>query len=184
MHTIISEKRSDFDKIIEHLKSELAGVRTGRANTALVDDIAVEAYGSAQPLKNLASISVADPKTLQIEPWDASVVKDIEKAILESGIGITPNVAGNVIRLVMPAMTEDTRKELTKIVGKRGEEARIAIRNTREDVRKEIDRREKDKEITEDDKRGLQKDLDSLVSEYNDQTASIVKEKEDQITTV
>lgn len=184
MHQLLTSKKEGFEKAVEHLRSELAGLRTGRASTGLVEGLQVMAYGSAQEMRNLASISTPDSRTIRIEPWDAGVVNDIEKAIADSDIGISPNVDGKIIRLSIQPMTEDSRKELVKVVGKRVEEARIVVRNVREEVRKEIEVLEKSKEIREDERYQMQEDLDKMVSEYNSSIETMGKEKETQISTV
>ena len=184
MHHKLEEKKPLFDKAVEHLREELLGIRTGRASSALVEGIRVDAYGSLQDMKNLASISVPDSQTVQIEPWDEGVVKAIEKAIADSDLNIAPNVAGKVIRLAVPALTEDTRKDMVKVVGKRTEEARIAVRNVREDIRKDIDTMEKSKEISEDERYKMQEELDKYVSDVNGKIEVLGKEKEEQIMTV
>jgi ribosome recycling factor len=184
MNTLISNKQADFDGAVDHLKSELSSIRTGRANPALVEGVKVDAYGTAQELKSVASISVPDHRTLRIEPWDAGLVAVIEKALHESDIGISPTVDGKIIRLSIPQMTEDMRKDMVKVIGKKVEEARIVVRNIREDVRKEIEKMEKGKEITEDDKYVLQEDLDKVVADVNKVIDTLGKDKETQIATV
>jgi ribosome recycling factor len=150
----------------------------------MVDGIKAEAYGTKQDLRNIASISVPDSRTIQIEPWDANLVKDIEKAIMESDLGIMPNTAGKVIRLAVPQLTEETRKEYVKALKKRVEDARISVRNVREDVKKEVEANEKAKEITEDERYKLLEELDELVQGFNAQMDALGKEKEAQIMTV
>lgn len=182
--SIIDDHNAEFQHAVDHLKRELASIRTGRANTALVEGIQVEAYGTKQELKNLASIAVSDPRTLRIEPWDASVVEAIGKALQESDIGINPTVDGKVIRLTMPQLTEDTRRDLIKVIGKKVEEARIAVRNVRDQVRREIERMEKEKEITEDDRYALQEALDKRVGGFNKEIESLGKTKEGLVSSV
>lgn len=184
MHDIVNNKRGDFERVLEYLKGELASVRTGRASVSLVDTLQVEAYGTAQPLKNLASISTPDARTIRVEPWDAGIVAAIDKALQESDIGIHPVVDGKVIRLNVPPMTEEARKQLLKNVGKRVEEARIAVRQAREETRKQIEVMEKAKDITQDDRYGLQEELDTLVGEFNRRIETMGAEKEAQIKTV
>lgn len=184
MNQLLIAEKPALEKVIEHLKSELSSVRTGRASTSLVDNVKVEAYGSLQDLKNLASITLPDTKTVQIEPWDANVVKDIERGIEQSGIGIHPVVAGKTIRLMMPQMTEDTRKQLTKTVGKKSEEANVALRQVRDEIKKTIERKEAAGEIAEDARYRLQEELDELTKEYKDKIAAMEKEKCDQIMEV
>ncbi|MEK7529354.1 MAG: ribosome recycling factor [Patescibacteria group bacterium] len=182
--SIIDDHNAEFQHAIDHLKRELASIRTGRANTALVEGLPVEAYGTKQELKNLASIAVSDPRTLRIEPWDVSIVEAIGKAIQESDIGINPTIDGKIIRLTMPQLTEDTRKDLTKVIGKKVEEARIAVRTVRDQVRRDIERMEKGKEITEDDRYALQEALDKRVGDFNKEIESLGKTKEGVISSV
>lgn len=162
------------------LKEELNTVRAGRANPALLDKITVEYYGSPTPLKNIANISVPDPRTLLIAPFDPKSISDIEKAINISNIGINPSNDGKCIRLVIPPVTEERRKELTKTVKKMGEEAKVAIRNLRRDANDELKKQEKASEITEDD---LKKELDAVQKITDKATKAIddlcaLKEKE------
>lgn len=184
MDSRLSFVQPEVSRVVEHLKVELSGVRTGRANAGLVAGVSVEAYGAVQPLKNVASVSVSDPQTLRIEAWDATLTEAIEKALRESSIGIMPTVDGKVIRLSIPSMTEETRKELIKVVGKKAEEARIAVRSVREDARKRIEKMEKEKSITEDDRFSFQEELDETISAANKQIESLAKEKESQVLTV
>lgn len=178
--SFIDDAKPQFEKAIEHLKLELAGLRTGRATPALVENIQVEAYGATQPIKALASISTPDARTVQIEPWDAGVVKPMETAIQKAELGINPNVDGKVIRLVMPMMTDESRQQIVKLLKERLEEAKIAIRQVREDVKKKIEKAE----LPEDDQRGQLKKLDERTKELTDQIEEMGKNKEQEITTI
>lgn len=180
----VPESKIDFDKTIDHLKQELTALRTGRATPAIVEDIMVEAYGSKQQLKAVASITVQDAKTLVVEPWDKSVLADVENGIRNSDLGINPVNDGKLIRLPLPELTQDRRQELIKVLHKKLEEARIALRKVREDVRKQIETAEKNKEISEDEKFTQFDELEKLVKEYNDKIKTIGEEKEKDITTV
>ena len=146
-------------KTLSVLKEELNSVRAGRANAALLDQISVDYYGTNCPVKNIANISVPDPRTLMITPFDPSTVKLIEKAILTSNLGINPSNDGKNIRLVIPVVTEERRKELTKVIKKMGEEAKVAVRNVRRDANDQLKKEEKASEITEDD---LKESLDEI----------------------
>lgn len=179
--TLVSDAKPQFEKTLEHLSQELSAIRTGRSTPALVENINVEVYGSIQQIKALASISTPDAKTVQIEPWDASVVKLIESAIQKSDIGINPNVDGKVLRLIMPMMTEETRQRMVKVTKEKLENARIAIRQVREDVKKQIDKLEG---IGEDEKRGKQKDLDDMVKDFNNKIDDMGTRKETEVTTI
>jgi len=181
---LIDQHKEQFEKVIGHLKSEITSLRTGRATPALVEDIMVEAYGSKQQLKTLASISVADAKTINVEPWDKGVVQAVESAINNSDLGINPVNDGKLIRLPLPDLTQDRRQELIKVLHQKLEQARVSIRNIREEIRKEIDKKEKDKEISEDEKYKLQEELDKMVKEHNEKIKTVGEEKEKEITTV
>lgn len=178
--SFIDDAKPQFEKAIEHLRLELAGLRTGRATPALVENIQVEAYGATQPIKALASISTPDARTVQIEPWDAGVVKPMETAIQKAELGINPNVDGKIIRLVMPMMTEESRQQIVKLLKERLEEAKIAVRQIREDVKKKIEKAE----LPEDDQRGQLKKLDERTKELTDQIEEMGKNKEVEITTI
>lgn len=182
--SIIDNNKEQFSRAIEHLKSEISSLRTGRATPAIVEDIPVEAYGSKQALKALASITVLDAKTLQVEPWDKSILSDLEGAIRHSQLGINPVNDGKLIRLPLPELTQDRRQELIKVLHTKLEQARISIRQVREDIKKAIDNAEKNKEIAEDERFRLNDELDKKVKEYNDQIKAIGEEKEKEITTV
>lgn len=182
--SIVDSSKEQFQKAIEYLKQDISTLRTGRATPALVEDIIVDAYGTKQQLKAVASISVADAKTLNVDPWDKSLVPVVEAAIRNSDIGISPVNDGKLIRLPLPDLTSDRRQELIKVLHKKLEEARIAIRKIREDVRNDIDKAEKAKEMSEDEKYGLHDDLEKLVKEFNDRIKIIGQEKEKEITTV
>lgn len=183
MDLVIMHKEQ-FDKAIEHLKHEISSLRTGRATPALVEDIIIEAYGMRQPLKAVASIMIADAKTLNINPWDKSIMQAVESGIRASQLGINPVNDGKVIRLPLPELTHDRRQELIKVLHQKLEQARIAVRKTREEVRDFVDAQEKDNEITEDDKFKAHEELEKMVKEYNDKIKEIGEEKEKEIITV
>ncbi len=178
---VLEEK---MKKSISVMKEELNTVRAGRANTALLDKVMVDYYGSPTPLKNIANISVSDPRSLMISPFDPKSIHDIEKAINVANIGINPSNDGKVVRLVIPAVTEERRKELIKIVKKNGEDAKVAVRNERRDANDELKKQEKAGELTEDD---LKKSLDQ-VQKKTDQCIKdidqIITDKEKEIMEV
>jgi ribosome recycling factor len=180
----LGEYRKDFQKAIDHLHDELKTLRTGRATPALVEGIQVDAYGTKTPIVGLASITTPDSRTVQIEPWDKGVVQGIEKAIQEARIGINPTVAGTVIRLSMPPLTEESRRELLKVMGDKLEHTRISIRNVRDRAKAEILEMEKEKLITEDDKYRQLEQLDKITGEWNDQVKQIGEDKEKEIMTI
>ncbi|HEO3398855.1 TPA: ribosome recycling factor [Streptococcus agalactiae] len=177
---IVTKAQERFEQSHQSLSREFAGIRVGRANASLLDRIQVEYYGAPTPLNQLASITVPEARVLLISPFDKSSIKDIERAINESDLGINPANDGSVIRLVIPALTEETRRDLAKEVKKVGENAKIAIRNIRRDAMDEAKKQEKNKEITEDDLKSLEKDIqkatDDAVKHIDEMTAN--KEKE------
>ncbi len=178
------EKKSDFSKAIDFLKSDITGLRTGRASGAMVEDLQVEVYGTRQPLKAAASISVSDAKTVVIEPWDKSLLGAIEKSIRDSGLGINPVNDGRLIRLSMPELTVERRQELIKVLHSKLENARISVRQIREDIRNQIAEEEKNKEISEDEKYRMQEELDKMVKDFNEQIKQIGDNKEQEITSI
>lgn len=180
----IQDFKSDFKHAIEFLKTDISSLRTGRATSAMLDSITVEAYGARQPLKAVGTIMVADPKTLTIEPWDKGLLAAVEKGVRDSGLGINPVNDGKLIRLSLPELTSERRTELTKILHQKLEQARIAIRKIREDARELINEEEKSKSISEDDKFRLQEDLEKMVKETNDEVKKVGEGKEKEITTV
>lgn len=181
---LIEQKRADFGKALEHFQGELNAVRTGRASPALVENLLVESYGAKTPLKNLASITVPEARSLAIQPWDKSLLQAIEKAVQASPIGINPVNDGAYIRLNMPSLTEERRKELVKLVKQNAEAARIRIRNIREEIWKEIGRQVKDKKLTEDDKFKAETELKKIVEENNGKIEDMMEKKQAEIMTV
>jgi ribosome recycling factor len=169
-----------MDKALDHLQEEFGAVRAGRANPRVLDRITVEYYGSETPLNGVATISSPDARTLVIQPWDTTLLKDIQKAIQVSDLGINPQNDGRVIRLVFPQLTEERRKELVKQVKKYGEDAKVAMRNIRRDGMDYVKKLKKNSEITEDDQKKAEKDLQDLLDKFikkvDDATAA--KEKE------
>lgn len=184
MKTLIDEYRPEFEHVLEFLKSDLSSLRTGRANAALVEDIPVEAYGSMMNVKGVASVLVPDAKTIMIEPWDKALTKEIEKAIRQAPIGVNPVVDGSRVRVTLPPLTEEGRRELTKIVGRKAEEAHIGLRGVREKIKDELTRLEKAKEISEDDRFRLQEALEAAVKLWNDKVRDMAAEKEQEIMTI
>ncbi len=180
----INDQRQQFEKAIDFLKNDIANLRTGRANTAMVEDIAVEVYGAKQPLKASASITVGDAKTINVEPWDKSLLGAIEKAIRDSSMGINPVNDGVMIRVILPELTSERRTELAKVLHQKLENARISIRKIREDIRDEIAGQEKNKEISEDDKYRFQEDLEKVVKEHNEKVKEVGEKKEEEINKI
>jgi ribosome recycling factor len=182
------EIRRDADarmaRAIEALERDLAAIRTGRASTALVERIPVEYYGTATPLNQLASISVPEAHTIVIQPWDRSALGAIEKAILKSDVGLTPNVDGTVVRLAIPLLTEERRRDLVRLVHKRMEEARVEMRNHRRDVADAVKRAEHDGDIGADEGRREMEQLQKVVDRWIDEVERVGKHKEQEIMEV
>jgi ribosome recycling factor len=181
IHDHLSEK---MEKTLSVLKEELNHVRAGRANPLILDKLKVEYYGAETPIKQLASISVPEPRIIQIQPYDTSIMRDVEKAILTSDLGLNPSNDGKVIRLIIPMLTEERRKELTKHVKKLGEDAKIALRNERRDAIEQLKKMQKSKEITEDELSSGEKEVQKMV---DDQVALIdqqINKKNDEIMEV
>ncbi len=175
------EFESKMKKTTEVLSQQLEAVRAGRANAAVLNQISVEYYGVPTPIQQVASVSVPDPRTLMIQPWDASILKGIEKAILASELGINPQNDGRVIRLVFPQLTEERRKELAKQVKKYGEEAKVAVRNIRRDAIDKFKKQQKASEITEDDYKNIEKDIQKLTDDYIKEVDIITDKKEKEL---
>ena len=168
-------------KSIDSVAADFAAVRAGRANAAVLDQIEVDYYGSPTPIRQIASISSPDARTLLIQPWDGSTLKLIEKAILTSELGINPQNDGRVIRLVFPQLTEERRKELAKQVRKYGEEAKVAVRNIRRDAMDKFKKEQKKGEITEDDLKDLEKDMQKLTDDYTKEVDKLTAAKEKEL---
>ena len=175
------EFENKMKKTAEVLKTQLASVRAGRANAAVLDQITVDYYGVPTPIQQVASVSVPDPRSLVITPWDGSVLKGIEKAILSSELGINPQNDGKCIRLVFPQLTEERRKELAKQVKKYGEEAKVAVRNIRRDAMDKFKKQQKASEITEDDYKEIEKDIQKLTDDYVKEVEEIASKKETEL---
>lgn len=170
-----------MEKSIEFLKTELSKIRTGRAHASLLDHISVEYYGSMVPLSQVANISVEDSRTLSVTPWEGNMVSVVEKAIMTSDLGLNPNTAGNVIRVPMPPLTEERRKELVKVVKKEGEEAKVAVRNIRRDSNTQLKNGLKDKTITEDEERKAQDDIQKITDKFISKVDSLLANKEKEL---
>ncbi len=171
-------------KTISVLESEMKAVRAGRANPAILDKVSVEYYGAASPLTQIANVSVPDARSILIQPWDASILGEIEKAILKSDIGITPNNDGKAIRLNFPPLTEERRKELVKGIKKKGEDSKVAIRSIRRDALEDSKNQKKNGEITEDDVKNIEKDVQKLTDNYIKEIDDVIAFKEKEILEV
>ena len=173
-----------MDKTIEVMQANFAAVRAGRANAAVLDQIRVDYYGTPTPINQIASIASPDPRTLTIQPWDGSNMKLIEKAIQASDLGINPQNDGRVIRLLFPQLTEERRKDLIKQVRKYGEESKTAIRNIRRDAMEDFKAQKKKSEITEDDQKNVEKDMQKLTDDYVKQIDQLVEKKEKELSEI
>lgn len=171
-------------KSVESLRVELKKLRTGRAHTSLLDHITVEYYGSEVPLSQVANIGVEDPRTLSISPWDRQMVSVVEKAILTSDLGLNPTTAGTVIRVPLPPLTEERRRDMVKVVRHEGENAKVAIRNIRRDALHQVKELLKEKEITEDEDRRVHDDIQQLTDKHIAQVEKVVEEKEQELLEV
>lgn len=173
-----------MNKAIEHLKRELSTIRTGRASISLLDMVKVHYYGAMTPLNHIANISVPDSKTIMIQPFQQNLIGDIEKAIMTSDLGLTPNSDGHTIRLPIPALTEERRRDILKLVKKHGEDTRIAIRNIRREVIEKLRHNEKEKKITEDDLHRGEKEAQDLTDEHIKLIDAVIVDKEKEVMTV
>ncbi|MEW9624106.1 ribosome recycling factor [Rhodanobacter geophilus] len=181
INDIKTDAQTRMGKSIDALRHELTRLRTGRASTALVDGIKVPAYGSEMPLNQVASVALGDARSIIITPFDKSLVGPVEKAILASDIGITPTTAGTVIRLNMPPLTEERRRELARHVSHEGENAKIAIRNVRRDAIQKVKDLLKDKQISEDEERRADDEIQKLTDRFVKDVDGVVKAKEDEL---
>ncbi|MBR5218802.1 MAG: ribosome recycling factor [Clostridia bacterium] len=176
-----AEFEAKMEKAISFLLEEFGTIRAGKASAAVLDKISVEYYGSQTPINQVGNISVPEPRMLVIQPWDASMVKEIEKAILKSELGITPTNDGKSIRLVFPALTEERRRELVKMVGKKAEEAKVVIRGIRRDAIESYKKMQKNSEITEDDLKTAEKEIQDLTDKFVKKVDEEGKKKEKEI---
>ena len=178
---ILLDVEERMEKAVDKLKHDLAGIRTGRANPGLVDSLRVEAYGSPTPIKQLASIGAPEPTQIVIRPFDPGTLKDIEKAILASGLGLTPMNDGKLIRLNVPALSTETRRKLVGRIKELTEEAKVAIRNVRRDGNKQSDQEEKDKILSEDDCTATKEEIQELTKKFENRCSDLAKAKEQEV---
>ncbi|MBX3424901.1 MAG: ribosome recycling factor [Pirellulales bacterium] len=178
---ILLDSEERMEKAIAKLKGDLTGIRTGRANPGLVDSLRVDAYGSPTPLKQLGSVSAPEPQQIVIRPFDPSILKDIEKAIIASDLGLAPNNDGKVIRLNIPALSGDVRKKMVARIKDLTEETKVSIRNVRRDANKHADASEKDKLLSEDDCKGLKDEVQELTKKFENQASELAKAKEAEV---
>ena len=173
-----------MNKSIESLKADLAKVRTGRAHTGILDHIEVDYYGTPTKINQLANITLLDARTISVQPWEKKLVNTIEKAIRDSDLGLNPSSMGDIIRVPTPALTEERRKEMVKLVKTEGEDAKVAVRNIRRDANEAVKKMVKDKECSEDDERRSQDDIQKLTDRFVQQIDKLLSEKEKEVMTV
>uniref|UniRef100_A0A7C4GGA2 Ribosome-recycling factor n=1 Tax=candidate division WOR-3 bacterium TaxID=2052148 RepID=A0A7C4GGA2_UNCW3 len=178
---LYTEYRARMNKAIELLEAEFARIRTARANPAILDGIKVSAYDTLTPLKQVASISVPEPRQLVVQPWDRTLLPEIEKAILKAELGLTPRVESGLIRIPIPALTEDRRRELSRLCAKLTEDARIAVRNIRRDANEHVKKLEKEKKVSEDDAKKAQKKVQDMTDEFIKKLDELLHRKEAEI---
>ncbi len=178
---VLNDFSARADQSLEALRRELSRLRTGRANLAMLDGIRVDYYGQSTPLNGVAALQVADPRLIVIKPWDKSMMQPIERAIQESSLGINPINDGEVIRLPIPPLTEERRREMTRQVRAKGEEFKVAIRNARRDAKDMLEELEKEKEISEDDRKRAQDKLQSLTDDRVSKVDAVVSAKEEEL---
>ena len=181
LNDIKNDAQQRMTKSVEALRHELQRLRTGRASTALVEHLKVSYYGSDVPLSQVANVAVSDARSLTITPWEKNMVQPIEKAIMASDLGLNPTTAGTVMRINLPALTQERRKELSKHVAHEGENAKVAIRNVRRDAIQHIKELLKDKKITEDEERRAEEDVQKLTDKFVKDVDGVVKAKEDEL---
>ena len=184
MHAVVADAKAHMQKAVEVVKREFGGVRTGRATPTLVERVTVDYYGVPTPVTQVATVTNADARLLVIQPWDKAMVKDIERAILKSELGLTPSNDGVVIRLPIPPLSGERRKELVKVVHKQAEEGRVAVRNIRRDNREKLERLEKAGELSKDDARRHQEELQKITDQHIKDIDSLLAAKEKEITEV
>ncbi len=184
LEELVSDAEDRMKKSIANLRLELSKLRTGRASTALLDQIRVDYYGTSSPLNQVSTVTVSDPRTISISPWDKSMIPVIEKAIMESDLGLNPMSASETIRVPIPSLTEERRVEITKIAKSEGESCKVAIRNIRRSCNSDLKEWLKEKEITEDDERLGQTQVQTLTDRFVASVDEIVAEKEKEIMTV
>ena len=184
MHTIVKNAESKMRKSIESYKAEIAKLRTGRANPSILEHIRVDYHGNEMPLNQVANVNAQDARTLTITPWEKSMIPVIEKAILNSDLGLNPATAGNIIRVPMPPLNEERRKELIKVVRSEAETGRVSIRNLRRDANNELKEMLKKKEITEDEERGIADDIQKITDKFVAEVDQLTTAKEADLMSI
>ncbi len=181
---VLDELREDFESTIRDLKRSLAKIRTGRANLGMLDGLKVEYYGQMSPLNQVATMKVADPRLITIQPWEKTMIPEIEKAIASSDLGLNPSNDGNIIRVPIPALSGERRQELVKVVRREGEDHKISLRNSRREANDQLKELEKESEITEDQMHRAYAQVDGLIEKFSERIDTIVDQKEAEILEV
>jgi len=184
MNPIVKDAKHRMDISIENFRQEITKIRTGKATTALLDGVKVDYYGTMTPLKQVGNVSVLDPHTLSITPWDKGMVQNIEKAILTADLGLNPANDGTNIRIPIPPLNEERRKELVKLVKKFGEDCKVAIRNVRRDANDQLKKEEKEKSISEDEKKRLEDEVQKTTDEHTKKVDELIEHKEKEIMAI
>ena len=184
MNETISKAEARMERILSHLADEYAAIRAGRANPAVLDKVVVDYYGAPTPVNQLAAVSVTEARTLMVQPWDASVLRAIEKAIQTSDIGINPQNDGKALRLVFPPLTEDRRKEIVKEVSKMAEETKVSVRNVRRDAVDKVKAKKKDGELTEDDLKKAEKKIQDLTDRFVKEIDKMAEKKQKEVMAI
>ncbi|MDY0269820.1 ribosome recycling factor [Trichloromonas sp.] len=178
---IVTKACSSMDKAIEALKKDFTKVRTGRASVSLLDDVRVDYYGTPTPLNQLGTLAIPEPRLITIQPWEKKLLPEIEKAIFKADLGLTPTSDGQLIRMVIPALTEDRRKEMVKMLKRMAEDAKVAVRNIRREANDAVKKLAKDKEISEDDAKRVEKEIQDLTDKFVARTDEVVAVKEKEV---
>jgi ribosome recycling factor len=181
---VLAKAGSGMEKAIESLRKELSRVRTGRASTTLLDEVRVDYYGTPTPLSQVGTLAVPEPRLITIQPWEKKLIPDIERAIFKSDLGLNPTSDGALIRIIIPPLTEERRKEMVKQVKKTGEESKIAIRNIRRDGNESLKKLEKNKEISEDELKRAEKEIQDLTDQFVKRVDEVVATKEKEVMEV
>lgn len=181
VNEVLSEAKMAMEKAVKALKKEMSKVRTGRASISLLDDVTVEYYGVPTPLSQVATLSTPEARLITVQPWEKNLIPDIEKALFKADLGLTPSSDGLLIRLPVPALTEERRREMVKIIKRMAEDAKISVRNARRDANENLKMLEKEKEITEDDLKRSEKDVQQLTDEFVSTIDDVVQTKEQEV---
>jgi ribosome recycling factor len=181
---IIATAQEQMAQSLSHLQQELGKVRTGRASLGLLEDVRVESYGQSLPLVHVATLNIPEPRLITIQPWDAAVIPDIERALQKAQLGLSPANDGKIIRLPIPPLTEERRKDIVKVVCRLGEEAKVSVRNARRDANDQIKQGEKEGNLTEDDVKRMQHDVQKITDGFVAKVDDTVRHKEDEVMTV